>query len=81
MDRVWLAEAEVSASGSAENLCRTQALVRLTSGGRVSDLLRAPLGNHLVLVAGHHLARLHSWCRSAGIDVVASAAALASDRG
>jgi L-fucose isomerase-like protein len=66
MDQVWLAEGEIISSGSADNLCRTQAEIRLTAGGRVDDLLRSPLGNHLVLVNGHHLARLESWSREFG---------------
>jgi L-fucose isomerase-like protein len=66
LDRVWLAEGEIISSGSADNLCRTQAEIRLTAGGRVDDLLRSPLGNHLVLVNGHHLARLESWSREFG---------------
>jgi hypothetical protein len=61
MDRLWLAEGEIVHTGNAENLCRTQAEVQLTQGGSVTDLLRAPLGNHLVLIFGHHLARLQSW--------------------
>ena len=70
MDLVWLAEGEILRSGDAENLCRTQAEIRLTGGGRVTDLLRAPLGNHLVLVSGHHLERLKSWCAGSPIRVV-----------
>jgi L-fucose isomerase-like protein len=61
MDRLWLAEGDIIQAGDAENLCRTQAKIRLTRGGTVKDLLSAPLGNHLVLVAGHHLARLQDW--------------------
>ncbi|MBN1811033.1 MAG: hypothetical protein JXA14_04275 [Anaerolineae bacterium] len=61
MDRLWLAEGDIVQIGFAENLCRTQAEVRLTRGGSVGNLLSAPLGNHLVLVKGHHLARLQSW--------------------
>jgi L-fucose isomerase-like protein len=61
LNRLWLAEGEMLRSGDAENLCRTQAEIQLTSGGNVTDLLRAPLGNHLVLVPGHHLDRLQSW--------------------
>ena len=63
MDRLWFAEGEILRSGDAENLCRTQVEIRLTNGGTVSDLLRAPLGNHLVLVYGHHLTQLRSWCK------------------
>ncbi|MBE2198786.1 MAG: fucose isomerase [Anaerolinea sp.] len=61
MDRLWLAEGEILQAGHAENLCRTQAEVRLTHGGHVGDLLRAPLGNHTILVPGHHLDRLQRW--------------------
>ncbi len=60
MERIWIAEGAIVASGSAENLCRTQAQIKL-SNGHVSDLLTEPLGNHIVLVQGHHAARLRSW--------------------
>jgi L-fucose isomerase-like protein len=60
MDEIWLAEGELLRDGDAENLCRTQAEVRLARG-RVRDLLHAPLGNHLVLVQGHHAGRLRAW--------------------
>lgn len=61
MDQLWLSEGEILRSGDAENLCRTQVEIRLIRGGTVSDLLRRPLGNHLVLVFGHHLERLRAW--------------------
>jgi len=60
MDALWLAEGEVVATGDAENLCRTQVRIAL-SRGDVSDLLSAPLGNHIVLVYGHHADRLATW--------------------
>ena len=60
MDQIWLAEGEILQAGDAENLCRTQAEVRLTQA-KVQDLLRAPLGNHLILVNGHHTDRLRAW--------------------
>jgi L-fucose isomerase-like protein len=65
MNRVWLAEGEILRSGNAENLCRTHVEIRLIHGATVTDLLRAPLGNHLVLVFGHHLERFRSWCEGA----------------
>ncbi|MGC9398089.1 MAG: hypothetical protein ACP5HM_03015 [Anaerolineae bacterium] len=60
MKQLWLAEGEIVATGEAENLCRTQARVELTRG-HVTDLLHAPLGNHLVLAPGHHADRLQAW--------------------
>jgi L-fucose isomerase-like protein len=61
LDKLWLAEGEILRSGDAADLCRTQVELGLTKGGAVADLLRAPLGNHLVMVRGHHLERLQSW--------------------
>lgn len=60
MDELWLAEGDLVATGNAENLCRTQATVELTRG-HVGELLRAPLGNHIVMVYGHHADRLANW--------------------
>lgn len=60
LERRWIADAEVVGSGHDHDLCRTQATVRLDPGA-VADLLRAPLGNHLVLVPGHHRERLERW--------------------
>ncbi len=60
MEQLWLAQGEVVETGEAENLCRTQAHLRLEQG-HVRELLRAPLGNHLVLVPGHHAERLRTW--------------------
>ncbi|MHB1341139.1 MAG: fucose isomerase [Coriobacteriia bacterium] len=63
MEQLWVAEGVITRSGDAENLCRTQAHVQLTDG-HVSDLLLAPLGNHIVLIRGHHADRLWSWWES-----------------
>ena len=61
LDRLWLAEGAIRQAGYAENLCRTQAEVQLTADGDVEQLLRAPLGNHLIMISGHHAARMRSW--------------------
>ena len=60
MKQLWLAEGDIIQSGKAEDLCRTQAEISL-SVGEISDLLEKPLGNHLVMVRGHHLKRLQNW--------------------
>jgi L-fucose isomerase-like protein len=60
MEQLWLAEGEIIQSGNAEDLCRTQVEISI-SQGNVSELLEKPLGNHLVLVQGHHLTSLLSW--------------------
>lgn len=60
MDALWLAEGQIVATGDAENLCRTQVRIELERGD-VRDLLSSPLGNHIVLVYGHHADRLAEW--------------------
>ena len=61
MTELWLAEGEVRPSGHSDDRCRTQVEVHLAGDGAVADLLERPLGNHLVLVRGHHAARLRGW--------------------
>jgi len=60
MKELWLAEGEILGNGVSESLCRTQVEIRLDRG-HVSELLNAPLGNHLVMARGHHADRLRSW--------------------
>jgi L-fucose isomerase-like protein len=60
LEKLWLVEGEILPTDHAENLCRTQVKVRLTQG-QVRDLLITPLGNHLVLVRGHHARHLRAW--------------------
>jgi len=62
LDECWIAEGDITATGDDADLCRTQVTVALSSG-HVGDLLEHPLGNHLVLVQGHHEQRLRSWWR------------------
>ncbi len=59
----WVAEGEIVQTGREEDLCRTQVEIALTRG-RVEELLEHPLGNHLVLVHGHHAERLLTWWRT-----------------
>lgn len=60
MEQLWLAEGAALRTEPKEGLCRTQLDIRLDRGS-VSDLLRAPLGNHVVVASGHHADRLHEW--------------------
>ena len=61
LQKLWLAEGEIVPAGHVENLCRTQTRVHLTQGAHIKDLLKAPLGNHLVMVRGQHASRLRGW--------------------
>ncbi|GIJ71659.1 hypothetical protein [Virgisporangium ochraceum] len=63
LDRCWLAEGESVRRPVREGLCRTQLTVRLPATA-IDDLLTAPLGNHVVVVRGHHRTRLEAWLRT-----------------
>lgn len=65
LDKAWFEEGELVATSTEEGLCRTQAKVVLREGAATELLLR-PLGNHLLLVRGHHGARLRSWWEQFG---------------
>lgn len=58
----WFADADIVGTGDSADLCRTQVSLRLEPAA-LHTLLEAPLGNHLVLVPGHHRARLERWWR------------------
>lgn len=63
LQRHWIAEGEIVTSGDASDLCRTQ--VTLHVDDPLDELLDDPLGNHLVMVQGHHRRRLERWWRLA----------------
>ena len=61
LDKIWIAEGELTECGSDENLCRTQAHIKLKEPAKVSDLLNNPLGNHLLMVYGNYAGELKEW--------------------
>ncbi len=56
LDRWWGAEGTLMENRHGADACRTQAWIQV-SPESAGDLLRNPLGNHVVVVAGHQLAR------------------------
>jgi L-fucose isomerase-like protein len=67
LEQCWIAEGDIISTGDDADLCRTQVTIALSTG-HVGELLTHPLGNHLVLAAGHHERRLRSWWRLAVAD-------------
>ena len=61
LDKLWLSKGEILESGSSENVCRTQAKVKLHGAAKVSELLNSPLGNHLLLIRGNYAKDLLAW--------------------
>ena len=60
LEHCWIAEGTSVAQPVREGLCRTQLTVELPRPV-LEGLLAAPLGNHLVVVPGHHRDRLMHW--------------------
>jgi L-fucose isomerase-like protein len=52
LDHLFIREGQMVEHDHREDLCRTQ--VRMEVDGPVDELLDAPLGNHHVLLSGHH---------------------------
>lgn len=52
LERWWGAEGTLLESLQDDHLCRTQVKVRIP-GTALTDLLRDPLGNHVVMIKGH----------------------------
>ncbi len=65
LERLWCVETRILQAGDAADQCRTQALVALDADQRRA-LLERPLGNHVVLVPGHHGETLRRYHRCIG---------------
>ena len=52
LNRLFVREGTITGSLAREDLCRTQ--VTLSIDGSIEPLLSSPLGNHHVLIPGHH---------------------------
>lgn len=54
LNRLWVVEGNIQQSGESSNLCRTQLEILLSDKEAIPQLLENPLGNHVILVFGHH---------------------------
>lgn len=61
LEQIWISNGEIIDSGSSEVLCRTQVKVKLHGAAKVTDLLRNPLGNHILMVRGSYAKELYEW--------------------
>jgi len=61
LKELWLAEGTILRPVNAADLCRTQVEVRLDEDGACAELLKRPLGNHVVLLRGSRARRMRSW--------------------
>ena len=61
LDKLWLAEGKITRPGFSEFRCRTQVKIKLSDNYDVGNLLKTPLGNHIILIKGHHAYHLSKW--------------------
>lgn len=62
--RFFVAEGELLANGNDPELCRTQLVVHLADTHKAMYFLTHPIGNHHVLISGHHAAELEAFMHS-----------------
>ena len=58
ISRHFIAEGYLTQNLSEPNLCRTQQIVQLTDKSLISYFLNNPIGNHHIILPGHHKALL-----------------------
>jgi L-fucose isomerase-like protein len=60
MELLRAIDGDLSCNTDHPDLCRTQVEIEVRRD-RLQDLLAQPLGNHMVVVSGHHAAALRRW--------------------
>ena len=63
LSRSFVAEGELLRNQAESNLCRTQQVVRMTDKSRTSYFLTEPIGNHHIILPGHHKEKLEEFLR------------------
>lgn len=58
--KIWVSEGKIINTGNSEHLCRTQVEIQLQDSSP-EELLKQPLGNHILIVQGSHSKTLQSW--------------------
>ena len=58
LERNFIAEGELVRNQAEPDLCRTQQVIRLSDMNQVNYFLKNPIGNHHIVLAGHHQALL-----------------------
>jgi len=61
LDHLFVREGQLAVSEFRNDLCRTQLRIRLSEP--VDELLHSPLGNHHILIPGHHRKTIEHFCQ------------------
>ena len=54
LSRCFIEEGELIRNQAEADLCRTQQIIRLDDPAKASYFLTAPIGNHHIILPGHH---------------------------
>jgi L-fucose isomerase-like protein len=54
LSRCFIQEGELVRNQAKPDLCRTQQVIRLSDPGKTSYFLNNPIGNHHIILPGHH---------------------------
>ena len=66
LSRYFIEEGELVCNQSNPDLCRTQQVIRLSHPSQSSYFLTNPIGNHHIILPGHHHDLLKEWLRGNG---------------
>ena len=66
LTRYFIEEGELVCNQSNPDLCRTQQVIRLSHPSQSSYFLTNPIGNHHIILPGHHHDLLKEWLRGNG---------------
>ncbi|MBQ9186674.1 MAG: hypothetical protein IJ144_02470 [Prevotella sp.] len=64
LSRHFIAEGELVVSQAKPDLCRTQQVIRLNDAAKTSYFLTEPIGNHHIILPGHHRELLEEICKT-----------------
>lgn len=67
LERCFISEGKIIANQYEKNLCRTQIICEFE---HLDKLLKEPLGNHEIIVLGHHKQKLLQYLNSVGIKEI-----------
>ncbi len=63
LKRHFIAEGHLVRSLAKPNMCRTQQVIQLTDRSQASYFLNAPIGNHHIILPGHHREELEEFLK------------------
>jgi L-fucose isomerase-like protein len=67
LSRHFIEEGQLIRNQAKPDLCRTQQVIRLSDPGQTAYFLTNPIGNHHIILPGHHKDLLEEMCETIGL--------------